>query len=350
MNRSKGIVLFHTAFIGDVVLLLPLAQELRASIPDVRIAAVTIPQTAPLLANHPAIDEVLQFDKKGRDAGLSGLLRFSRRLRACRFDCALIPHRSLRSALVCALARIPERIGFSTSMGRFLFTRRIPYDRRSHETARNLSLGTPVGVQTDGGVLPSLYPGGRDVARVDHLLQEWRGRESSFGDLIALAPGSVWNTKRWPSERFSALARMLRAARFGVVLVGGREDKELSAGIASEAGGEGILNAAGELSLLQSAELIRRCRVAVSNDSAPAHLAVAMRVPVVSIFGATVPAFGFAPGGPFDAVVETEGLPCRPCGIHGGRSCPVGTFECMLAIGPEQVHSKILEIIRRQER
>ncbi|HEY6193358.1 MAG TPA: glycosyltransferase family 9 protein, partial [Bacteroidota bacterium] len=85
-------------------------------------------------------------------------------------------------------------------------------------------------------------------------------------------------------------------------------------------------------SILQSAELIRRCRALVCNDSAPMHLAVAVRTPVVAIFGATVPEFGFAPIGERDVVLETKGLPCRPCSIHGGDVCPVKTFVCMLDI------------------
>jgi heptosyltransferase-2 len=96
------------------------------------------------------------------------------------------------------------------------------------------------------------------------------------------------------------------------------------------------------LTLLESAELIRRCRVIVSNDSAPAHLASAVGTPVVAIFGATVPRFGFGPRGPGDIVVETEGLFCRPCGIHGGNSCPIKTFECMERILPERVFREVV--------
>jgi heptosyltransferase-2 len=85
--------------------------------------------------------------------------------------------------------------------------------------------------------------------------------------------------------------------------------------------------------------------VLVSNDSAPMHLAVAVGTPVVAIFGATVPEFGFGPAGPRDRVVETLGLSCRPCAIHGGATCPIGTFDCMVRISPERVAAEVARLV-----
>jgi heptosyltransferase-2 len=165
-----------------------------------------------------------------------------------------------------------------------------------------------------------------------------------MGRIVALAPGSVWATKRWPEEYYAALGRLLDDHGFSVVLVGGEDDRELCTRIADTFPGRRALVAAGKLTLLQSAELLRRCRIVVTNDSAPMHLAVAVATPVVAIYGATVPSFGFAPRGPRDRVVEREGLSCRPCGIHGGNSCPIGTFACMLEVQPGQVFSVLNEI------
>ncbi|HEX9006414.1 MAG TPA: glycosyltransferase family 9 protein, partial [Bacteroidota bacterium] len=93
--------------------------------------------------------------------------------------------------------------------------------------------------------------------------------------------------------------------------------------------------------------LLRRCRLLVTNDTAPQHLAVAVGTPVVAIFGPTVPRFGFAPIGPLDTVVETPGLVCRPCGIHGGERCPIGTFECMNLITVQHVLAAVDHILER---
>jgi heptosyltransferase-2 len=140
---------------------------------------------------------------------------------------------------------------------------------------------------------------------------------------------------------------MLIRSGFGVVLIGSREERALCDELMNSIRSPNVLNGAGEFSLLESAELIRRCGLIVSNDSAPVHLAGAMRVPIVAIYGATVPRFGFAPRGKQDTVVEREGLACRPCGIHGGERCPIGTFECMLSITPEQVRDAVRRTLRQ---
>ena len=337
-------LIIQTAFPGDVVLTLPLAQQLKTALPGVRITFVATPAAAGLLENHPSIDEVILFDKKGADAGWRGMRRTARRIREQRCDIAYIPHRSLRSALLAALARIPRRIGFDRSAGRWFLTESVRYDRSLHEIERNLSLLAGGG----SSVLPprpALFPSARDVEAVDHLLRQWRSAGGWTGRMIGVAPGSVWATKRWPAERFAAAAALLIARGYAVVLLGSREDAPLCGRIESEVRSRGCLNAAGKLSLLQSAELIRRCEVLLSNDSAPVHLAAGVRTPVVAIFGPTSPGFGFAPRGPADEILETNGLSCRPCAIHGGTTCPTGTFECMLSIPPDRAADQVETII-----
>ena len=159
--------------------------------------------------------------------------------------------------------------------------------------------------------------------------------------MIAVAPGSVWNTKRWPENRYIDLFRILARDSLGIVLVGGKEDHELCDRIQHAIGSASIVNTAGELSPLQSAELISRCVVLLTNDTAPMHMGVAVQVPVIAIFGPTVPSFGFAPIGRSDRVVETMGLRVRPCGIHGGKTCPVHTFDCMHMISVARVHNEV---------
>lgn len=347
MSNSRRFVVFQTAFPGDVVLTLPLIQQLRQLFPDAFTGFVTIPGTADLLSNHPAVSERIVFDKRGADGGIAGIFRFAKKLRLGRFDTAIVPHRSLRSALVVFLAGIPRRIGFTRSAGRFLLTDVVEYDESAHEIDRNLSLLGPLGVGAKQQRMPSLYPDYAAVEKVDQFIRAWRAGGGSGEPLVALAPGSVWATKRWPADRFAKLGRLLIRSGYGVVLIGSREERAMCGELMNSAGSPNVLNGAGDFSLLESAELIRRCELIVSNDSAPVHLAGAMRVPVVAIYGATVPRFGFAPRGNQDAIVEREGLACRPCGIHGGQRCPLGTFECMLTIPPEQVRDVIRRTLRQ---
>jgi heptosyltransferase-2 len=325
-------VVIQTAFLGDVVLTLPLVRAIRNVRPGAAVDLVVAPRAAAVLAAHPDIRETIIYDKRGRDAGASGFLRLLRELRRRNYAAAIVPHRSIRSAMLALTAGIPVRAGFDASSGRWLFTHVAPYDRSAHEIDRNLRLLEEIGAGKQERTAPRLYPSGADREAVDRFLA--RHRTVREAGMIAIAPGTVWNTKRWPQDRFAALARMLCDAGFEVALVGGPEDAELCRGIAATAGGAGIIDASGSFSVLGSAELIRRAEVLVCNDSAPLHLAGAVGTPVLAIFGATTPAFGFGPIGPGDRVLQIAGLGCRPCSIHGGDRCPIDTFDCMERITP----------------
>ena len=348
MTAHSRILIFHTAFPGDIILTLPVAQVIRETWPDAHILFAAIPAAAAVLRNHPAIDEVIEYDKRGADRGLGGFVRLVRTLSALQCQVALVPHRSARSSLAVWCARIPRRIGFSKSAGKMLFSDVVAYNPDAHEIERNLSLLGPLGITVRDRVLPRLYPARGDVGVVDGLLGEFRAQRGvdSHRPMVALAPGSVWFTKRWPEEHFLAVARALLHDGVPVVLVGGADDAALCARILEGCGeGAAILNAAGRLSLVQSAELLRRCALLVSNDSAPMHLAGAVGTPVFALFGATVPSFGFAPLGPRDRVFELQGLACRPCGIHGGQECPIGTFVCMRDLTPASLLAPIGEFL-----
>ena len=148
MGAGTKIVIFQTAFLGDVILTLPVAQALRRAFPHVRIDLVTTPQAAPLALHHPAIDNVIPFDKKKSQRGMFGMLDLAHRLRKNNYDVAIVPHRSLRSALIVRMSGIPMRIGFASSAGRWFFTHRIPYVPSRHEVERNLSLLSALDVMT----------------------------------------------------------------------------------------------------------------------------------------------------------------------------------------------------------
>ena len=344
MRKPLRIIVLHTAFLGDIILALPMVQTLKRSIPDGRISFLAVPASAAVLANHPSIDDVILYDKKGAERGIRGITKAVGRLKRDRFDVAIIPHRSLRSALLPWIAGIPVRIGFSTSAGRFLMTARVAYNPDRHEIMRNLDLLRPLGIAATME-LPGLYPSASDVGVVEALLRESFSQKGADQPLVAIAPGSVWETKRWPEEKYTALTKLLSDRGFRIALIGGDQDNRLAERI-SRGGDPGrVLNAAGKLSMLQSAELIRRSAILVSNDSAPMHAGVAMKTPVLALFGATVPRFGFAPAGSGDRVLQTEGLECRPCSIHGGRKCPIGTFDCMQRIAPTEVFETILEML-----
>jgi len=318
----------QTSFLGDTVLTTPLLAQLANRGP---VDVVTTPVSAALLANHPAVRAIIAYDKRGADRGLLGLWRLARRLRAAHYDVALLAQGSWRSAALTWLARIPNRIGFASSAGKWLYTKRVPYRDDLHHAARLLMLARPNGREpTPDELRPSLAPGDAERAAVDALLREHD--VAADAPLVAVAPGSVWGTKRWPY--YPELARELDGTA-RVVVVGSAADTPLAQAIVAAA--PSAIDATGRLSLLASAELIGRCGVLVTNDSAPMHLASAMGTPTVAIFGPTVPEFGFGPLAGRASVVGHEALPCRPCDRHGPQRCPLGHHRCMRELSPSMV-------------
>ncbi len=342
----RRILIIQTAFPGDVILTLPLLQKLKAMFPTALIDFLAIPATRNLLETIPDIHELLIYDKHGAQKGLGHLLRFIKLIRQNNYDLAVVPHRSLRSAVLAKAGGIPYRIGFNRSAGRRLYTNIVAYRKDVHEINRNLYLLSPFGVDGMEKIFPRLYFSDEDESVVQHLLRlaGWQ----SDSRIIAIAPGSVWATKRWLPEYFALLTNQLTEAGYKIVLIGGDADRAFAEEVVNKVTSP-ILNAVGKFTFRQSAVLIREARLLISNDSAPMHIAVAVRTPVVAIFGPTVPAFGFYPYGTHDRVVEIHDLSCRPCGLHGGHKCPIGTFECMKKVLPEQVYQTALEVLETTE-
>ena len=336
LNRSfNKILVVQTAFLGDVILTLPLIQRIKKNFPAASIDVVVVPAAANLLENHPAVSAIILYDKRGTDKGLNGFVRLRRLLAANRYDLAIVPHRSLRSALLTLLTGVPLRVGFDRSSGSHFYNHIVQYRADHHEIERNLSLLEPLGVAASEREMPSIYPSAADGVAIDRLFNECG--ISGLKGVVAIAPGTIWNTKRWHKERFAEVAKTMSGQGYPVVLIGSKEDCELCEEIRQLSGETNVVNSAGVLTLRQSAELIRRSRVLLSNDSAPMHIAVAVRTPVIAIFGATVPEFGFGPYGERDVVVQTTPLACRPCSIHGSKECPIKTFDCMNNITAEKV-------------
>ena len=318
-------LVIQTSFLGDTILTTPLLVQLaRRGVVDV----VVTPASAALLANHPAVRRIIAYDKRGADRGLGGFLDLGRQLREEHYDVAFLAQGSLRSGALAYLSGAPSRVGFTTSAGRWFYTKRVEYRDDLHHAARLLRLARPNGrPATLDELRPSLYPGQAERSAVDALLAE---SGVGAGELIvAMAPGSVWGTKRWPY--YPELAALV-ARRARVVVIGGAEDGELAKAIAAAV--PQAIDATGKLPLLASAELIGRAAVIVTNDSSPLHLASALRTPTVAIFGPTVPAFGFGPLAPKSVVAGHDALPCRPCDRHGPQRCPLGHHKCMRELDP----------------
>jgi lipopolysaccharide heptosyltransferase II len=331
-NAEPGTLVVQTAFLGDVVLTLPLISRLAAQYGPVDV--VTLPAAAPLLAAQPAVRRVIPYDKRGRDRGPAALLRLAGRLRAERFARAFLPHRSLRTALLARLAGIPERTGFAGGLAGRWHTRRIPRPDTGHESLRLEALA---GEPPAAPVVPWFTLSREDRAEAER----WLAGHGIDGAFLVLAPGARWATKRWP--HFPALAATLHHP---IVALGGPDDAARGAAIVAAAEGRAA-SAAGALTLPQSAAVIARARLVITNDSVALHLAASLGRPVLLVAGPTGPAPGFEPPGVADRIVAHPSLPCRPCSPHGHDHCPLGHHRCMLELTPGLVRQAAEAMLER---
>jgi len=331
------------------------------------VDVVATPANASLLANHPAVRDVIVYDKRGMQRGIGGLRQTAEQIRFRVVDglptergvqVAYMAQGSARSAALVRLARVQRIVGFDKSAGRWLYTERVAFQASLHHTARLLSLA---GLSDSVAQVPrpSLYPGANDKQQVDVLLAAAGVRGAQ--PVVVLAPGSVWATKRWPSYHELAVRIRQQLPDACIVITGSALDAPHAAEIVNalartrfeRAGdthgasdfGATFVDATGKLSLLATAELMSRAAFVVTNDSAPLHLASAMNTPTVAIFGPTVPAFGFGPLADRRVVVQHETLECRPCDTHGPNACPLGHWRCMRQIEPDRVAREALSLV-----
>jgi heptosyltransferase-2 len=346
LTPMEKILIVQTAFLGDVILITPLIKAIKKTYPDSSLSFLLIPETREVLANNPVLDEIIVYDKRDKEKGIADFFSLVKRIKSKGFNKAFIPHRSLRSALLCYLSRIPERTGFDTSAGSFLFTQKIKYQKNHHELKRNLSLLKNSTFKDQKCFLPELFPSRDNFDIVEYFLKH--NKLNVDEKIVGIAPGSVWATKRWLPERFAQVADLLiEELQVRIVLLGSKEDEELCFKISDSMKTKPII-ATGKMSILQSAALISKCKVIISNDSAPVHMAAAMGTPVVEIYGSTVPEFGFAAYGEENIIIEKP-LYCRPCGIHGKNRCPEKHFRCMREITTQEVFEAVKSVIEKPD-
>jgi heptosyltransferase-2 len=326
----KRFIVIQTAFLGDAVLVTSIVEKLHAWYPDAAIDLVVRKGNEGLFEDHPFLRKLFVWDK--RRAKNKNLFTLIGELRKTEYDHIINCQRFFSTGLMTVLARGKETIGFDKNPLSLGFSRTVKHtigDGR-HEVDR---LNDLIAHLTDGSrPLPRLYPTPQARADAERLVfQHTEGQ----GRYVTIAPASVWFTKQWPEAKWVELIKALSPA-LHVFLIGAPGDHALCTRIAKAAGRGVVL--AEELSLLASAALMEGAAMNYVNDSAPLHIASAMKAPVTAVFCSTVPAFGFGPLRENGRVVETtEKLDCRPCGLHGHRACPKGHFKCALGIGVEQV-------------
>lgn len=344
-------------WLGDAVMTTPALLRLREAVPSARIAILTAPPLADLYRGHPALDEVVSTAPASPWAT-------GRALREHGFEVALILPNSPRSALECWWARIPRRVGYARGLRRWWLTDPVPPrpgSARMHKPGRREIADRLAGRRPVSPLPPEahhlfdyLHLAGRLGARVEPLAPRlWvedaevasvRGTFQLDGDAVwlGLNPGAEYGpAKRWPSDRFVAAAREVSARRpVRWILFGGRRDEAVAASIAGQL--PGSVNLAGRTTLRQLLAALRVCRVLLTNDTGPMHVAAALGVPVVVPFGSTSPELT-GPGMPGTTRHRwlRSGAACAPCFL---RECPID-FRCLLGIEPAEVAAAVIDVL-----
>jgi heptosyltransferase-2 len=353
-----------TNWLGDAVMTTPALLRLRERFPGSHIALLTPEKLKELWQDHPAVNETISF-ARGESA-----LTVAKKLRAGKFDTALVLPNSPRSALEAFLAGIPERIGHARAWRNFFLTRivapradavkmhkrtvaeinalisqkpeagkqRPDLPKTSHQSFEYLHLAAAMGANPEP--LPSklfITPGEVEIVGKKFGLQQ------HGGPVFGLNPGAAYGpAKRWPVEKFIAAAREIqKRTHCAWILFGGKDDAEITNQIQSAPGsGPAIHNLAGKTSLRELMVLLNFCRVFITNDSGPMHVAAALGIPVVAIFGSTSPELtGPVSSGDLRHSILASDAPCSPCFL---RECPID-FRCMNGIDVDRVVSAVVE-------
>ena len=315
----KKVLIIQTAFLGDVILATPLIANLKLKFPQAEIDFLVKKGNEELLNNHPDLRQVFTFDKKKKR---SEILRLIQLFRKNKYDLVINLHRFASSGLLTVLSGAKRKIGFQKNPFSFLYSKAYPHqmDQGLHEVDRNLNLISDLLIPTVRR--PALYPKDSDLKSVEEFQKQ---------AYYCLAPASVWFTKQAPEAVWVQLMKQLNETGASIYLIGGPDDKNLLDQIIETSKVKAV-NLAGKLSIMQSAALMKGATRAFVNDSGPLHIASAMNTPVTAFFCSTVSDFGFGPLSDDAKILEIKDLACRPCGLHGHKTCPEGHFKCGIGL------------------
>ena len=348
MKKIDRILVVRFSSLGDIILLTPIFREIKTVFPDAKIDFLTSTTFGSICQNNPQIDQIIQLD---RQKGTDDFARVKKLCISNRYDLIFDAHQSLRSRLLLVTLRGPF---YRFRSGVFCI------DKRSFK--RNMLLRTGINLLRNAvaqreaycqllsefvelkqmATNTELFPGESDNKRIAEI---YNREELADKKLVALGPGSSFPGKCWPKEYYLELADLLQKEGYTVILLGSPD--EIEPKFIYDHAKQQPVNLAGELSILESAELLRHCQLSISNDSAIVHMAEAMGTPAISIFGPTVKEFGYSPYRTHSRRIEIS-LKCRPCSRNGKGECKNRIErQCLREIPVSRVVESALQILNR---
>jgi heptosyltransferase-2 len=332
----------RTDRLGDVLLSTPAVKALRQNFPQSYIAMMVSPYTKEEVDGNPDIDEVITFDKEGKDKGWLGGLKFAAALRKKKFDLVLILHPTRRMHILMFLAGIRRRLGYDRKF-KFLLTDRIRHTKQSgakHESEYVLDFVRYLGIRPeDKALFMPLSPESEKWAR--DLFNSLGIQDKD--KILAIHPTASCPSRIWPAERFARVADIL-AEKYGfkVVVVSGAKDMQKAQEVIKNMH-QAALELSGRTSVSQLASVLKRCQLFISTDSGPMHVACAIGVPVITIFGRNQAGLSPRRWGPLgkNNRVLHKTVGCQVCLAHNCSK----DFACLKAVTVEDVLQAAEEIL-----
>ena len=323
----ERVVVWQSAFLGDLVLTSNLLLNLHLNFPKGEIVLVSQPFGVELFGNIPWL-RVIPLEKT-----LKGTYRVIQLIKG--FELGFGVQRGARTSLSLFLAKVKDRVGFHNAEMNFLFTRRVKHRWGIHEVKRNQKLLRAVGlkVHTHDLFLPI----------EETLLEEIKGKFNLPEEYVVIAPSANFKPKRWLEENFSEVIDNLLKEGINVVLTGGKNDIEVSKRVLSFLKNpNGVIDLTGKTTLRELVGVIKLAKVLLSNDSAPVHIAEAVGTKVLTVYCATSSYYGFYPRR--GVYLEPKNLQCHPCKPNP-KVCKIKTEDCRSAVNPKNVINNLIRLI-----
>lgn len=343
--QFRNILVRATNWVGDAVMSVPALQALRRQYPEARISILARPWVASLYGREPFCDELIPYNAPRGWRGMREKWATAAGLRRRNFDCAILFQNAFEAAALARAARIPVRAGYSRDARAWLLTHPIPIPKPGetprHQRFYYLELLKRAGLI--GGYAPDepiRLSASEAAARAGRLCFQEAGFSSP---VIGVSPGAAYGgAKRWFPERFAEAAAQLATERgAGIAIFGSAEEAPIGEAVRAAVGTVGLrcVNFAGKTSLQEFIDMAAACEIFLTNDSGPMHIASALGVPTVAIFGAT-DEIATGPTGPHSKVVRVA-VECSPCLL---RECPID-HRCMSGVSAARVLETARELV-----
>ncbi|MEK2690697.1 glycosyltransferase family 9 protein [Bdellovibrio sp. GT3] len=345
---------------------IPLLKRCRQIWPDHELGLVCRKGFGDFFIKTKLVDHIFEIKKGDADSYVQALQVIAKH----QVNYLLSPHESMRTIFFCRKIKAQHKIGFKKPFSFLAFSQTVKKPMMLPDPMRQMSLLQPV-----DGKLPELLlsyqnsvkpyeldskgklpspPEWSSMSVREKIMQctdVYAGLQSRYnlnalseGRGVLMFPGSVWATKRWTKEGFVATGKSLQEQGFQIYVMGGPGEEALAQEVTDLI--PGSICIAGKTSILESTQIIARARLLIGNDSAASHMAASCETPLIAVFGPTVLRFGFRPWSADSYIAQKENLPCRPCGKHGHKVCPIKTHVCMTHLPAEQVVDKAETILR----